>query len=103
MACPEGKSIFTNSPQPSGYWENQENFTKFLDEIKEKYQDWNSITRKNITSNRGASLLHKYSIYELKCMACPEGKSIFTNPHIHQDIGKSRKYSSISFKNKRKI
>ena len=85
MACPEGKLIFTNSPQPSGYWENQDNITKFLYEIKEKYnlntpEDWNSITRKHITSNRGASLLHKHSIYELKCMACPEGKSIFTNP-----------------------
>ena len=84
MACPEGKSIFTNSKQPSGYWENKENILKFLLEIKEKYnlntiEDWNSITSKQIQSNGGWTLLSKYSMYELKCMACPEGKSIFKN------------------------
>ena len=85
MACPEGKSIFNNPKQASGYWENQENILQFLSQIKEKYnlntsEDWNSITIHHITSNGGVSLLHKHSIYELKCMACPEGKSIFTNP-----------------------
>ena len=85
MACPEGKSSFTNQNQSPGYWEKQENIQNFLAEIKEKYNlntpdDWNSITREYIQSNGGSSLLHKYSLYELKCMACPEGKSSFSNP-----------------------
>ena len=82
IACPEGKLIFKNPPQATGYWENQENILKFLSEIKEKYnlnspEDWNSITRKHIQSNGGGTLLKKYSMFEIKCMACPDGK--FTN------------------------
>ena len=82
MACPEGKSIFNN---PKGYWKNEENVLQFLSEIKEKYnlntpEDWNSITATQIQSNGGSSLLSIYSLYELKCMACPEGKLSFTAP-----------------------
>ena len=85
MACPEGKSTFTNPPQSIGYWDNQENIDNFLSKIKQKYnlntpEDWNSITQKHIKANGGSSLLPKHSIFEIKCMACPEGKSIFTNP-----------------------
>ena len=81
MACPEGKQIFTK-PKESGYWENKENILQFLEEIKQKYnlntpEDWNLITQKQIQENGGGRLLHNYSMYELKCMACPEGKSIF--------------------------
>ena len=85
MACPEGKSMFNKPNQSSGYWENQENIMKFLSDLKEKYnlkfpEDWNSISLKHIKSNGGSSLLHRFSMFELKCMACPEGKSIFKNP-----------------------
>ena len=85
MACPEGKSAFNNPPQASGYWENQENIDKFFLKIKEKYnlntpEDWNSITQKHIQSNGGWGLLSKYSMFEIKCMACPEGKLTFNNP-----------------------
>ena len=85
MACPEGKLMFKNPKQVSGYWENRENIDKFLSDIKYKYnlnapEDWNSITRKDIQINGGRTLLSKYSIYEIKCMACPEGKPIFNNP-----------------------
>ena len=85
MACPEGKSVFNNPKQPPGYWENQENILQFLSEIQKKYnlnspEDWNSVTRKLIKSNGGRTLLSKYSMFELKCLACPEGKSIFNNP-----------------------
>ena len=84
MACPEGKSIFNN---PSGYWENQENIDKFLLKLKEKYnlntpEDWNSITQKHIQSNGGWALLSNYTMFEIKCMACPEGKSSFNNPKV---------------------
>ena len=85
MACPDGKSIFNNPPQVSGYWENQENIDNFLSKIKQKYnlntpEEWNSITQKHIKSNGGSRLLAKYSMFEIKCMGCPEGKSIFNNP-----------------------
>ena len=86
MGCPEGKSSFKNPKQPAGYWDNQENIDKFLSEIKEKYNlntpdDWNSISKNHITSNRGGQLLSKYSMFEIKCMGCPEGKSSFNNPN----------------------
>ena len=85
LACPEGKSFFNNPKQSAGYWENEENILQFLANLKKKYnlntpEDWNTITNKHIGSSGGGSLLSKYSIYELKCMACPEGKSIFNNP-----------------------
>ena len=85
MGCPEGKSSFKNPKQPAGYWDNQENIDNFLSEIKEKYnlntpEDWNSITRKQIESNGGSRLFSKYSLFEIKCMGCPEGKLIFNNP-----------------------
>ena len=85
MACPEGKAIFNNPNQPPGYWENKVNIFEFLLRIQYEYnlitpEDWNSITYKQIKSNGGSGLLKKYSMYELKCMACPEGKFIFNNP-----------------------
>ena len=85
MGCPEGKSSFNNPYQAPGYWENQQNIDKFLSKIKEKYnlntpEDWNSITHKHIKSNGGRGLFSKYSIFEIKCMGCPEGKSAFNNP-----------------------
>ena len=85
MACPEGKSVFNNQKQSAGYWENIENIQHFLLTLKEKYnlntpEDWNSITHNHVKSNGGASILNKYSVFEIKCMACPEGKSLFNNP-----------------------
>ena len=85
MACPEGKSLFNNPNKPSGYWENKENVLQFLSQIKQKFklttpEDWNSITGEHIQSNGGGTLLNKYSMFELKSMACPEGKSLFNNP-----------------------
>ena len=89
MACPEGKSIFNNPYHPPGYWENKKNILQFLKEIKEinnfqTPEDWNSLTHKQIQSHGGGTLLVKYPIYELKCLACPEGKSLFDNPHKSQ-------------------
>ena len=86
LACPEGKLLF-DKPKPSGYWKDKENILSFLFELKMKYKlysanDWNDITQIHIQSNGGGSLLCKYSMYELKCMAYPEGESIFDKP-IH--------------------
>ena len=86
LACPEGKMIFNNTIKPSGYWKNKENILQFLMEIKKKFnintpEDWNSITRNQIQSSGGGTLLRKYTMYDLKCMICPEGKSIFEYPN----------------------
>ena len=92
VACPEGKSLYNNPPQASGYWEKQENVLNFLSELKQKYnlytlEDWNSITHKHIQANGGNRLFAKYSMYELKCMACPEGKSSFNYRPQRQSSG----------------
>ena len=85
MACPEGKSIFNNPPKPAGYWEIKENVLQFLLQLKEKFniehmEDWNSITKENILNSGGRTLFSKYSMFEIKCMAFPEGKIYFENP-----------------------
>ena len=92
MACPEGKLLFNNVKQASGYWEKKENILKFLSKIKQKYnldtpEDWNSINASYIQSNGGSRLLAKYSLHELKCMACQEGKSIFDKPKQTKPAG----------------
>ena len=84
LGCPEGKSIFTTK-QSKGYWNEKQNVIQFLDKIKEKYnlktpEDWNSVTRKQIQFYGGGTLLNTYSIYEIKCLGCPEGKFIFDKP-----------------------
>ena len=86
IACPEGKLIFEkhNNFKPSRYWEKKENISLFLDKLKNKYnlitpEDWNSITTKKIKLNGGGVLFEKYSLFDLKCMACPEGKLIYKN------------------------
>ena len=79
FACPEGKNIFTKSNKPIGYWENEKNIQIFLNELKEKLnlktpENWNEITAKQIQIHGGSSLLNIYSLYEIKCLGCPEGK-----------------------------
>ena len=86
MACPEGKSIFNKPNHPPGYWDNTENIIQFLQEIKEKYnlktpKDWNSISKEKIHLHGGTRLFVKYSLYDLKCLACPEGKLYFNKPN----------------------
>ena len=91
MACPEGKFLFNPTPKPSGYWENKDNVLQFLNEVKEKYNlntpdDWNNITQKEIFIMGGRTLLHKYSIFELKYLACPEGRNLF-NQYQFKPVG----------------
>ena len=85
LACPEGKSEFDKpvSYKPTGFWDDESNVLQFLNELKEKYnlntpEDWNFITRQHFQANGAGSILHKYSMFELKCLGCPEGKSLFT-------------------------
>ena len=86
LGCPEGKDLFSVRVQSKtiGYWNKKENIFKFLDELKEKlnlntFDDWNFLKRKAIHEHGGGSLLTQYSMYDLKCLAFPDGKSRFTN------------------------
>ena len=65
-----------------GYWENDLNVQNFLQEVKLKFNlqsitDWNSLTQNQICELGGRGLLRKFSIYEIKCLGCPEGKTKF--------------------------
>ena len=82
LGFPEGKELYDLPPKPIGYWDNMENVLHFCNELKEKLnlktlKDWNSITQKEIRSQGGRTLLQKYSIFEIKCFAFPEGKEYF--------------------------
>ena len=82
MGFPEGKNYFRQSPKPSGYWEDENNITEFLNLLKDKLdlnttQKWNQLNKKQIISFGGSNLFKKYSLYELKCLGYPEGKSQF--------------------------
>ena len=81
LGFPEGKFI---DHKPIGYWKDKNNIVDFLENLKEKLNiispsDWNNLSREHIISNGGATLLHIYSIFELKCIGCPEGAVLFDN------------------------
>ena len=64
---------------------NRDKILTFLSALKQKYNlntpdDWNSLTCEHFLANKGSTILNQYSINELKCMACPEGKLMFKNP-----------------------
>ena len=82
LACPEGKSLFNLPSKPTGYWHDNKNVLEFLSNFKNEYNlktpdDWNSITWNQIKSFGGRSLFKNYSMFELKCLICPEGKQKF--------------------------
>ena len=85
IGFPEGKEIYSKPKNETGYWKDEKNVKKFLNEISEIYniktkEDWNSLTQKQIYVNGGGSLLKNYSMYELKCIGFPEGKEIYSKP-----------------------
>lgn len=76
--CPNKKN------KPKGYWNNLENVKKFLNGLQETLnlhtsEDWNNITRSIIIKNGGGTLLHKYSVFELKSLICEEVKIKYLN------------------------
>ena len=85
LGFPEGKLYFKKSisSKPSGYWNNEDNILRFFGQLKEKFhlktiEDWNLVTQKQIKSIVGGnSLLQKYSMFEIKNIGCPDGKSYF--------------------------
>ena len=86
IGYPSGKLIFNKSKKIKGYWDDKENIKNFLTKLGEKLNfktpnDWNLLTTKILLNNKGYSIISKYSIYELKCIACPEGKNSFDSPY----------------------
>ena len=74
----------SNTPKPFEFWKNKENIKQFLLEIKEKLnlktpEDWNSITKEKIRQHGGNGLIKKYALFDIKLLACPEGKNVFSN------------------------
>ena len=93
LGFPEGKSKFSLAKKPKGYWNNTENIHNFIIELKEKLnlkvpEDWNVVSKQQIQSLGGNSLLNNFSLFEIKCMGCPEGKSLFLHqPNNHRNSG----------------
>ena len=86
LGCPEGISLFNKPVKSAGYWDKNENIHNFLDILKVKLnlnspEDWNKLSSKQIKAFGGGSLLHSFSIFDLKCLGCPEGKSLFSLPY----------------------
>ena len=70
-----------------GYWDNDENIQKFVNQLKEQcnlktLDDWNKLTSKQVIDYGGKYLLSKISMYKLKCIGCNEIEKKF--PKIHQ-------------------
>ena len=94
IGCPEGKFLF-NKPlekRYSGFWNDDENIYNFIEHVRTSFQfnsieDWNSLSISNIHSVGGSHLLHIYSIFEIKCMGCPEGKLVFLHNANKKPIG----------------
>ena len=84
MGCPEGKLLFTKSIKPSGFWENTENIHNFIENVRKKlnlksFEDWNSLTQKEIYDLGGGSLIQKLSMNEIKSIGFPQGKILFSS------------------------
>ena len=85
LACPDDILSFDQPNKSNGYWENRDNVNQFLQDLKinlnlKTPEDWNSITTTQIKINGGSTLLQKYSIYDIKCLGCPEGILLFNDP-----------------------
>ena len=88
FGCPDGIHTFSqpkkriSNPKPAGFWKNNDNVQNYLTELKEKLKlnsidDWVQLTKKDIESNGGSTLLKKYTLKEIKIIGFPEGKSVF--------------------------
>ena len=78
------KGNFNNKNKSYGYWNKQDNIKKFLLNVGLKLnykspEDWNLLTQKDIINFGGIRLLSNYSLFDLKCLVCPEGKLIFNS------------------------
>ena len=100
LACPDcDKEIFSKPNKPNGFWYNKDNVNDFLIYLKEKlnlnsFDDWNSLSSKQIIENGGNYLISNYSMYDIKCLGFPEGKSKF-DKNSRNSIRYWKKYENI--------
>ena len=102
---PDGKDFFSKLKKtPKNYWNNKQNLENLISKIKQQLnlksaEDWNLITQKQIREFSRSKLVQEYSVFEIKCMACPEGKNIFTKPQNYW----KKKENVIQFLNELKL
>ena len=101
LGNPDGKLLHQKPNKPAGFWENDENIKQFLLQLKEKlnlntFNDWDSITKKQIQENGGNRLFSKYSLYEIKCLGFPDGKFKFKKVHNKKSKGYWNKEENIN-------
>ena len=82
LGFPDGKDQFDSTRKSAGFWDVEQNVIQFLNELKDilqikTFEDWNSLTKQQIDDHGGRTLFQRYSMYDLKCLACPEGKDFF--------------------------
>ena len=105
---PNGKNYFKKPAKSGKYWENNENVLIFLNQLKQKLnlnepEDWNLLTKKLIKENDGHGLLNKYSLFDIKCLGCPEGKLIFTNNKVQSKVNNKKEKSKQFWNNDENI
>ena len=83
LGCPEGKFQNVNRKNMKGIW-SDENINDFLQNLKDLYnlnspEDWNSITKKHIMDSGGSGIFKRYSLFDLKCLACPDSDLVLNS------------------------
>lgn len=77
-------SIYKNCNIKPFRFRNENDILKFIEILKESYnlknpEDWNNITVKKINAIGGRNLLSKKSLFEIKCIGCPDVKIKYSN------------------------
>ena len=90
---PELKKTTSDTRKQKGYWKDENNVLAFLNDLKEKNninstEDWSNITCKQIIDLGGIGLFPKYSLFELKCLGCPEIKTKY--PQLNRKKNKPK-------------
>ena len=79
LACPEYHDKYLKDKIISKtvkFWYNPSNVKNFIEQLRIDYQlnthdDWNSLTKKQISNLGGIKLFKIYSLFEIKKMGCP--------------------------------
>ena len=84
MACPEIRKTRPDKQKPKGFWDDNENINKFLEELKDYYNletidDWNNLKLRDIQKLGGSGLLNKYKLFDIKCMGNKDIKTKFSH------------------------
>ena len=76
VLCNENTNLITQHSKE--YWDLEENVHNFINRISNKYQtagEWEKLSKKEISQQGGRYLFKKYSLFDIKCIGCPELKN----------------------------